>query len=264
MRKYNKFKCVSRFYIYPYFFHNRIFQFKRPKWLGAQRKILNLHRQIKTLRSLTKKKRKKNFFLVNNAQPSKKRIKKNILKILFFNFISVKSKTRSWQRLRFFFKESLVMKNAVRKYFDGQFSLSYFKKIFKTSQLRCFSISSVFIRPEFRLDILLWRLKFFSSVFFAKKAIRNKQVTVNGLNKNFDFYLVKGDVIKISAMKSYSLKQYFLKYFKIIFIPSFIELDFYTNTVVVLKSFNHFKLGDFSSVIKEPLCLRKFKNYILK
>lgn len=260
MRKYNKFKFVSRFYIYPYFFHNRIFQFKRPKWLGAQKKLLNLQSQIQTLQTSQGKKFKKNSFRINKE----KQIKKNILKNFFFNFVAVKSKINSWQRLRFFFKESLLMKNAVRKYFDGQFSLSYFKKAFKKPQTRCFSISSVFIRPEFRLDVLLWRLKIFSSVFFAKKAIRNKQVTVNGLNKNFDFYVVKGDVIKFSQTKTYSLKKYFLKYFKLIFLPSFIELDFYTNTIVVLKSFNHFKINDFSSVIKEPLCLHKFKNYILK
>jgi hypothetical protein len=255
MRKYNKFKFVNRFYIYPYFFHNRIFKFKRPKWVGAQKKLLNLETQITNLKF--SKKSKKNFFKFN-------KIKENILKNFYFNFVAVKSKINSWQRLRFFFKESLFMKNAVRKYFDGQFSLSYFKKSFKTPQTRCFSISSIFIRPEFRLDILLWRLKIFSSVFFSKLAIRNKQVTVNGLNKNFDFYLVKGDVIKFSQIKTYNLKKYFLKYFKIIFIPSFIELDFYTNTIVVLKSFNNFKIGDFSSIIKEPLCLHKFKNYILK
>ena len=156
------------------------------------------------------------------------------------------------------------MKNAVRKYFDGQFSLSYFKKAFKKPQTRCFSISSVFIRPEFRLDVLLWRLKIFSSVFYSKMAIRNKEVTVNNLHKNFDFYLAKGDVVKFSSLKTYSLKKYFLKYFKVIFIPSFVELDFYTNTIVILKSFNNFKVNDFSSVIKEPLCLHKFKNYILK
>jgi len=258
MRKYNKFKFVNRFYIYPYFFHNRIFQFKRPKWLGAQKKLLNLNTQIKNLKFSRRSKKK--FFKFNKV----KEIKKNILKNFYFNFIAVKSKVNSWQRLRFFFKESLIMKNAVRKYFDGQFSLSYFKKAFKKPQTRCFSISSVFIRPEFRLDILLWRLKIFSSVFFSKLAIRNKQVTVNGLTKNFDFYLVKGDIIKFSQLKTYSLKKYFLKYFKIIFMPSFIELDFYTNTIVVLKSFNNFKMGDFSSVIKEPLCLHKFKNYILK
>jgi ribosomal protein S4 len=257
MRKYNKFKFVNRFYIYPYFFHNRIFQFKRPKWLGAQKKLLNLNIQIKTLISSRQSKKTLKFNKI-------KEIKKNILKNFFFNFITVKSKINSWQRLRFFFKESLFMKNAVRKYFDGQFSLSYFKKSFKKPQTRCFSISSVFIRPEFRLDILLWRLKIFSSVFFSRLAIRNKQVTVNGLNKNFDFYLVKGDIIKFSQIKASSLKNYFLKYFKIIFIPSFIELDFYTNTIIVLKSFNNFKISDFSSVIKEPLCLHKFKNYILK
>ena len=258
MRKYNKFKFVNRFYIYPYFFHRRILQFKRPKWVAAQKKISNLGKQIKYLEDLTESKKKA---LKSNKI---KETKTNILKAFYFNFVSIKSKINSWQRLRFFFKESLFMKNAVRKYFDGQFSNSYFKKLFKKPRTRCFSISSVFIRPEFRLDILLWRLKIFSSVFFAKLAIRNKQVTVNGLSKNFDFYLTKGDVIKLSLVKTCSLKEHFLKYFKVVFIPSFIELDFYTNTIVVLKSFNNFKVDDLSSVIKEPLCVHKFKNYILK
>ena len=269
MRKYNKFKFVNRFYIYPYFFHKRILKFNRPKWLGAKKKIKSLENQLQTLKSVELQKENKNYLKFNTTKQIKlnkiNQIKKNILKNFFFNFISVKSKVNSWQRLRFFYKESLFMKNAVRKYFDGQFSFSYFKKLFKKKrQTRCFSISSIFIRPEFRLDILLWRLKIFSSVFFAKQAIRKKQITVNGQYKNFDFYLVQGDIIKFSFMKTYNLKKYFLKYFKIVFIPSFIELDFYTNTIVVLKSYNNFKINDFSSVIKEPLCIDKFKNYILK
>ena len=72
MRKYNKFKFVNRFYIYPYFFHNRIFQFKRPKWLGAQKKILNLQSQIKTLQTSQGKKFKKNFFRINKEKQIKK------------------------------------------------------------------------------------------------------------------------------------------------------------------------------------------------
>lgn len=55
MRKYNKFKFVNKFYIFPYFFHNRIFQFKRPKWLAAKNKISNLTNQIT---KLTQKKKK--------------------------------------------------------------------------------------------------------------------------------------------------------------------------------------------------------------
>lgn len=258
MRKYNKFRFVNKFYVYPYFFHNRILRFKRPKWVGAQNKILRLEGQIKKLKASTQLKKK--IFKFNKTKVQKV----NILKNLFFNFVTIKSKVNSWQRLRFFYKETLFMKNIVRKYFDGRFSLSYFKKLFKKPRTRSFSLASIFIRPEFRLDILLWRLKIFSSVFFIKLAIRKKQITVNGEFKNFDFFLKKGDVIRFSQEKVYNLKKHFLKYFKVIFIPSFVELDFYTNTIIVLKNFNNFKVNEFSSVIKEPLCLYKFKNYILK
>lgn len=253
MRKYNKFKFVSKFYVYPYFFQNRILRFKRPKWVLAQKKILRLENQIKNLKASVQLKKK--FFKFQKV---------NILKSLFFNFVTIKSKVNSWQRLRFFYKEALLMKNIIRKYFDGRFSLAYFKKLFKKPRNRSFSLASIFIRPEFRLDILLWRLKIFSSVFFIKLALRKKQITVNGCFENFDFYLKKGDVIRFSQNKIYNLKKHFLKYFKVVFIPSFIELDFYTNTIVILKNFNNFKVNEFSSLIKEPLCLYKFKNYILK
>ena len=256
MRKYNKFKFVNKFYVYPYFFHKRILKFNRPKWIGVKKKIKILKKNIQKI----------NFLEVQKLKLNKlKQLKISVLKTFFFNFITIKSKINSWQRLRFFYKESLLMKNIVKKYFDGQFSFRYFKNIFKKKrQSRCFSISSIFIRPEFRLDVLLWRLKIFNSVFLAKQAIRKKQVTVNGLYKNFDFYLMRGDVIQFSFIKTYILKNNFLKYFKIIFIPSFIELDLYTNTIVVLKGFNNFKVNDFLSVIKEPLCINRFKNYILK
>jgi hypothetical protein len=111
------------------------------------------------------------------------------------------------------------------------------KNYLKKPRSRSFSLASIFIRPEFRLDILLWRLKIFSSVFFIKLALRKKQITVNGCFENFDFYLKKGDVIRFSQNKIYNLKKHFLKYFKVVFIPSFVELDFYTNTVVILKKF---------------------------
>jgi hypothetical protein len=264
MRKYNKFKPINKFYIYPYFFQNRIFRFKRPKWLGIQKKILIIEKQIQDLKSLAQLKKKNLKYNTNKIKVDKKN-KVILLKNLFFNFISIKSKIHSWQRLRFFQKENLWSKNIVRKYFDGCFSISYFKRLFKKTRTRCFTISSIFIRPEFRLDVLLWRLKIFSSVFLSKYAIRNQKIMVNGLITSFNFYLKKGDIIDFSLEDGYyNLKRHFLKYLKIVFIPSFVEVDFYTNTIIILKSYNDFKISEFSSIIKEPLDIQKFKNYILK
>ena len=49
MRRYNKFKLISRFYIYPYFFHKRILKFNRPKWLVAKKKIKYLESQVRDI-----------------------------------------------------------------------------------------------------------------------------------------------------------------------------------------------------------------------
>jgi hypothetical protein len=259
MRKYNKFALVNNFYIYPYFFNKRVLKFKRPKWLKVQEKILNLEKEISTLNILPQVKSAK-----IKIKPVNFLLQSNILKNLFFDFIFIKSKIKSWQRLRFFYKEALLMKNAARKYFDGQFSLSFFKKLFKKAKTRCFIISSIFIRPEFRLDILLWRLKIFSSVFLVKKAIQNKQILINNLHKNFDFFLAQGDCIKVLPLRRANLKVYFLKYFKMVCVPWFAEVEPYTNSIAILKSFYDFKLDHFFIIIREPLCVQKLKNYITK
>lgn len=256
MRKYNKFALVNKFYIYPYFFNKRVLKFKRPKWFKAQKKILNLEKEISSLKKISRGK-----VIKLKLKPV---VKQNLLKNFFFDFIFTKSKTNSWQRLRFFYKEALLMKNTVRKYFDGQFSLSFFKKLFKKPRLRCFIISSIFIRPEFRLDILLWRLKIFSSVFLVKKAIINKEILVNGLSKNFDFFLTQGDFIKVISLKRSNLKVYFLKYFKVVTVPFFAEVEPYTNSVAIVRSFTNFGLNNFFTIIREPLCVQKLKNYITK
>lgn len=257
MRKYKKFALVSNFYIYPFFFNKRVLNFKRPKWLKAQEKILNLEKEITTLNILPREKPTK-------LKPINSLLQSNILKNFFFDFIFIKSKIKSWQRLRFFYKEALLMKNVVRKYFDGRFSISFFKKLFKKAKTRSFIISSIFIRPEFRLDILLWRLKIFSSVFLVKKAIQNKQIVINDISKNFDFFLKQGDCIKVFLLKRANLKVYFLKYFKMVCIPWFAEVEPYTNSVAILKSFHEFNLANFFIIIREPLCVQKLKNYITK
>jgi hypothetical protein len=313
MRCYNKFKYPNRNYIYPFFFYTRIFKFNRPKWKFLKKKISILKNQkkkllkniifknkylyLKNINFLKYQIKKKiifsklflNFFKRFKKKFTKKKIKflqkkiiykkylalnKNILlNSFFFDFIGIKSKTYSWKRVKFIFKENLFMKFAVSKYFAGSFSLSFFKRLLFKKNSRNLNISFLFIKPEYRIDVLLWRLNFFSTPYLVRLALRNKKIKIfknfnSFLNKgdfvNYNFFLKKGDTLKIAFDKTFNLKNNQKKRFRLVYMPSFVEVDYYTNTVVILKNFNDFTSLDLNTTMKEPLCFYKFKNYLSK
>lgn len=218
--------------------------------------------------------KKKIKFLKNQLRFKKKKLVKNyiLLNNYFFNFICLKIKNSRWIRSIRFYKENLLMKSSVIKYFFGCFSISFFKRQLSKKKNYNYSISLFFIKPEYRLDILLWRLKFFISPYLARFAIRNKNIFLfKNLNSflmpevilKFNKFLLQGDIIKLSFNYKFKFKQVLNHYLKVIYIPSFIDIDYYTNTIIILKNYTNFIGLDLNTVIKEPLYFYKFKNYIL-
>lgn len=304
MRRLSKFKFKDIRHVYPYQFPLRVLSFNRPKWRVIQRKILFLQKSLKLLkgqaRLILKSRNFKNFILVSNLIQQKEMVPKifgsffNKFKQIFnvknfrtekkilkyrnkknpkkspllnnfnFNFTHIKNKFYSWSNRRWFFKENLLMKSSVIKYFDNGFSIAFFKKRFTKNTRKAYVISSAFACPEFRVDVLLWRLKYFNSIYLAQRGIKTNQIFVNNKCINSNFFLKQGDVLKTCFNKFYSFKKILAKRFKVIFIPSFVEVDYYTNTVIILKNYFNFIGLDLNTVIKEPLCFYKFKNYILK
>jgi hypothetical protein len=193
-----------------------------------------------------------------------------ILNNFFFNFVRIKSKISSWNRLRFTFKENLWMKFSVFKYFNFCFSTAFFKRFSFKKKSRVYNLSLAFVQPEYRLDILLWRLKFFLSPYTARNAIRfclvdiySKLSVFNTKVPSSTYFVQPGDIIQVTA-SNLVFKKVLSHFAKAIYLPSFLEVDYYTNTIVILKSFKTLKEEDLNSIIKEPLCFYKFKNFILK
>ena len=58
------------------------------------------------------------------------------------------------------------------------------------------------LKPEFRLDILLWRLKFFESSYQARQAINEKKVKVNQKRVAGNFFLSKSNNLKFDRRAS--------------------------------------------------------------
>lgn len=208
----------------------------------------------------------KKFLRKKQKRITKKQVKL-ILNNFFFNFIRIKSKISSWTRLRFNFKETLWMKFSVFKYFNFCFSTSFFKRLLKKNKSRVYNTSLAFIKAEYRLDILLWRLKFFISPYMARIAVRHSLISIESkfINKKISpsYFVMFEDVIKIKKV-DFNFKKSLAYFAKSIYLPTYLEVDYYTNMIIILKNVNHLKAEDINSIIKEPLCFNKFKNFVLR
>lgn len=232
---------------------------------------------IKKLNSFLKNfyfyKLKKNIFYYLKHKYMNKNSKyffKKSLKNFFFSFKNITT-SHFLLRSRFFFKNLLFMKSTVLKYFNGCFSVNFFKKIFLTSFYRE-NLISIFIKPEFRLDILLWRLKFFNSPYLARFAFQNNLIFINN-NLIFFFYSLKQHFkrclngVQLISLKSdliYSFKNNLNHFEKSIYISTFLEIDYYLGNIIILKDLKNLNYKDINSILKEPINFYKFKDFIKK
>lgn len=220
-------------------------------------------KNISFLKFKLKKYINKKYKVLNKKQ------RKFILNNFFFNYMYIKSKILSWNRLHSNFKEMLWMKFSVFKYFNFCFSIPFFKRLLLKKTTKVYNLSLTFIKPEYRLDILLWRLKFFLSPYLVRNAVRLNLISIfskisffNAKNISYNYFVQSGDIIQIK--NNLNFKVILSHYIKTIFIPSFVEVDYYANQIVILKNYKKLVEKDLNSVIKEPFCFYKFKNFILK
>lgn len=195
--------------------------------------------------------------------------KKN-LRNFFFNFYFINI-SHFISRSRFIFKNLLFMKSIVLKYFYGCFKVKSFKKLPKSTVYKN-SIIFMFIKPEFRLDILLWRLKFFKSPYLARFAFQKYLIFINKNFVKFSFFskqhysrFLNGfELVSLSSKLKYLFKKNLNTYIKSLNLSTFLEIDYYLGNIIILKNLNLLNFRDINNTLKEPLCLYKFKNYIFK
>ena len=121
------------------------------------------------------------------------------------------------------------------------------------------------LKPEFRADILLWRLNFFPSSFAARQSINEGEVKLNDKIFVSNKILKKGDLLSFNSSKTEAKLSLDLLLNKIYSNPkfcSFVEIDFYTKTVAIIKDLNELTLDDFNFLVNEYFDLKKFRDYI--
>lgn len=243
MRFINRYKGYNKLFSIFEKFPLRVGRFKSTKWKRVQR-LLSFRTKQKDA-----KKRK-----------SKRR--------LFFNNFLTKVSTRTWYRVEKYYENGRRIKNAISSLFDKTLPTSFYRKTLNfpyKSYLISKIYSNTLLKPEFRLDILLWRLDFFRSCYQASQAISEKKVKVNGKLVKGNYYLNKGDIITFSSLRPLgvlsvrNVKSNFLFSKKFL---TFVEVDYYSNCIVVLKGFEDLGLEDFYILVKEHYSLKKVKDYI--
>jgi len=156
------------------------------------------------------------------------------------------------------FADQLKHKLKLAGLFDH--SIKFQKKVIKS----LFNVNAyVLLRPLYRIDILLWYLKYYSSTYEAKQNIDNRKILVNNKSVKANYYVKEGDIISLNFTSlleknnTYlNIKQKFTKN-KNRRLCSFLEYDKYTNTIIVLKDVKYLTSDDYALFITEASQLKR-------
>lgn len=216
MRRINKFKLFKGFNIPFEKVPKKLLKGNRPKWNRIKRQL---------------------FFFVRKRQ-------------IYKNPFIKKVSTRSVARLKNHFRIRFQKKKRVQALFDS--GTRNLKKSQNKNKIG--GLASSCTQPLFKLDILLWYLNFFRSLYEARQYIFIGGVLLNGKKVSPNCTLKRGDVItfdyKFFNWKKYSLKNNFYRYVKTSNYLTFVEADYYTKTIVVIKEPKDLSLDDFKLLYK--------------
>lgn len=190
----------------------RIFNFKRSKW-----------------KKLKKKKIFKRKFLDFQILPNKRYKYQKLL----------------WKKKKLFYKNFLRYKHTYKNRYDWSISE---KKIHKIFSNRTSAIKANIFNIDYRIDIILWKLRLCKTTFAARQLIQNSYLLLNGtILINTKKILKEGDIIEFKNLVKILPKTFLKKEIKF----SFIEIDYYSQTFIIIKDSKKIGPKDFSCSIQD-------------
>lgn len=182
-----------------------------------------------------------------------------------FFFCKFAKGKRKFIRMKKFYKECILTKNQLLQNFDNSFNLRLLKKDFSSLKTIQYAkiVKFTLVKQIFFLNILLWKLSFFVTSDAASSYINNNFVYVNGKNVNSNYFLKLGDIIEFKDLSFLiklrsNLNRY--KYFSRIY--SFVEIDYYSCNLVIVKDYNNFILDDLSLLFSKPININYLFNLL--
>lgn len=234
MRFLNKYKLHEHYASADIKLPTRVFKFKRPKWKKIQQKF----------------KRGSKRFIWKKGR--KVRIRRK-----FANHIVVHVSGKF--NVKRFFKTKQLTKKYISSLFEN--TIDFRKK--NNYKDRVSSVSSYIIKPYYRVDLLLWYLKFFPSSVEARIFLNGRNVLVNDRVVGSNYELKKGDVITLNYFnltsevaernEYYWIRRKFKK--SSAFFP-FLEVDYYSNKIIILKDWNELSIIELALTIKSSKKLK--------
>lgn len=235
-------KSLSKFRIYLKgrrnalnFLPRRMKRFHRTKWKFVI-KISHKKSRVSALRRRAKRKKKYDISI-------KRRVR--FVKMSYSNLLNGKK----YFKMKKYFKNSIQNKNIFLQNFDNSFNFPVLRKdLLKLKPLNNKKILNLLlVKQIYSINVLLWRLQLFSSSSEASFCINNDYVRVNGKKVRPDYFLKNGDVVEFKNLTLVlRFKQNLRKYLKRRKIHSFIEIDYYTFTLIIIKDYNDFIFDDLS------------------
>jgi ribosomal protein S4 len=219
MRRINTFKARLKNKSFLLDCPKKILNFRRPKWVLYVNDI--------------KKDIKRKFFLSTQMSTSNFNLKKD-------------QESPIWDKKKLFYKKKLNLRQNFLHSYDNGFKKVFIKKAalgnnFKADNFILFK--NIVVKLEYNLAFLLFRLNFFSSIFESRKAISKEDVFVNSSKVSHNYFVKKGDIISFSNEKII-FKDILLKKFKKQILIPFIEVDYYSNRLVIIKDFKDISFED--------------------
>jgi ribosomal protein S4 len=233
MRLFSKYKIYKKSNSVASKFPVRVLRFRRPKWKNIQKTLL-----------------------FSQKTPPK-----------FMNPFLIKTTFKIWEKLKTSYKSGLFVKNNIYKFLDSAVSKNTFKKqlfFYKKTNIRKIYLASI-VLGLLRIDCLLQNLNFFLTSYQARQIINSRQILVNNKPVVGNYIVKKGDIISFSdafsdpslftknILKMYSINNHFF---------SFVEIDYYTKTIVILKDLTDLSEEDFYLFSYEHFDLKKFTDYL--
>lgn len=230
MRFLNKYKLHEHFASASKKLPTRVSKFKKSKWASIKKKLWIR----KWTWNLARTRRKK------YKTPGK-----------FTDFFKVHIPRRKYY-LRNAFRIKLQTKKYFLSLYDNSIKIRLNSKIKYKRELLCFHST----KSLFRIDILLWYLKFFTSSVEARLFLNSKNVLVNNKAVKSNYFIKKGDVISLAHFSEFlelknSYRNLKAKYKKSRSFFPFLEYDYYTNTLIVVKNWHELSYNDLTLIITE-------------
>ena len=152
-------------------------------------------------------------------------------------------------------KKTFTSKLHTRKYLFSIYDKSIKIASDKKEKQRLNTVNAILTKPLFRLDILLWYLKFFVSVSASRQCINRGTVFINNKSSKSNYFIKRGDILTFKMPADLYKLNHFQKIEKKFldirhFFP-FMEYDYYTNSFIVLKSWNELTSNDLTILFSE-------------